>query len=144
MQQECTYSIKVARLNKRSNPWVTPDVVKLMYERDHVHAKAIKTKDNSLYNHYRSLRNHVTKVIQENKLKYYKDINPLYASDPKKMWSEIKRLVSSKRTPNVINCDISPDRFNRLFVNITKNQNRNFINEPDDYFMERPKKSLCV
>ena len=136
--------IKVARLKKRSNPWVTPDVVKLMYERDHVHAKVMKTKDDRLYNHYRSLRNHVTKVIQENKSKYYKEINSLCANDPKKMWSEIKRLVSSKRTPNVINCDISPDRFNRHFVNITKNQNRNFINEPDDFFMEMPIKYLCV
>ena len=85
--------IKVARLKKRSNPWVTPDVVKLMYDRDHVHAKAMKTKDDSLYNYYRSLRNHVTKVIQENKSKYYKEINSLCANDPKKMWSEIKRLV---------------------------------------------------
>ena len=131
--------IKVARLKKRSNPWVTPDVMKLMYERDHVHAKAMKTKDDSLYNHYRSLRNHVTKVIQENKSKYYKEINSLCANDPKKMWSEIKRLVSSKCTPNVINCDISPDRFNRHFVNITKNQNRNFINEPDDFLWKGPK-----
>ena len=131
--------IKVARLKKRSNPWVTPDVVKLMYERDHVHAKAMKTKDDSLNNHYRSLRNHVTKVIQENKLKYYKEINSLCVSDPKKMWSELKRLVSSKRTPNVINSDISPDRFNRHFVNITNNQNRNVINEPYDFLWKGPK-----
>ena len=60
--------IKVARLKKRWNPWVTPDVVKLMYERDHVYTKAVKTKDGSLYNHYRSLRNHVTNVIQENNI----------------------------------------------------------------------------
>ena len=38
----------------------------------------------------------------------------------------------------MINCDISRDSFNRHFVNFTKNQNRNFINEPDDFFLERP------
>ena len=59
------------------------------------------------------------------------------------MWSEIKRLVSSKRTPNVIICDISPERFNRHFFNITKNQNRNFINEPDDFLWKGPQ-SLYV
>ena len=69
-----------------------------------------------------------------------KNNNSLCAIDPKKMWSEIKRLVSSKRTPNVINCDIFLiDRLNRHFVNITKNHNRNFINEPGDFFMGRPK-----
>ena len=78
-------------------------------------------------------------MIQENKSKYHKEISSLCANDPKKMWSEIKRLVSSKRTPNVINCDISPDRFNIHFVNITKNQNRNFINEPDDFLWKGPK-----
>ena len=108
--------IKVSRLES------TPDVVIRMYERDHVHVKAMKTNDSSLYNQYRSPRNHVTKVIQENKLKYYKEINQWCASGLKKMWSEIKRLVSSKRIPNVINGGIPPNKFNRHFVNITKNQ----------------------
>ena len=36
--------IKVARLEKRSNPWITPDVVELMYKRDHVHAKSVRKK----------------------------------------------------------------------------------------------------
>ena len=82
--------IKVARLKKRSNPWITPDVVKLMYKRDHVHAKAVRTKSDILFDQYRSLRNQVTKVIKENKQKYHNEINSLCATDPKKMWSEIK------------------------------------------------------
>ena len=49
--------IKVARLKKRSNPWITPDVVKLMYKRDYVHAKAVRTKSDILFDQYRSLRN---------------------------------------------------------------------------------------
>ena len=81
--------IKEARLKKRSNPWITPDVVKLMYKRDHVHAKAVRTKSDTLFDHYRSLRNQITKVIKENKQKYYNEVNSLCATDPKKMWSEI-------------------------------------------------------
>ena len=41
--------IKVARLKKWSNPWITPEVVKLMYRRDHVHAKAVRTKSDILF-----------------------------------------------------------------------------------------------
>ena len=83
--------IKVARLKKRSNPCITPDVVKLMYKRDHVYAKAVRTKSNILFDQYRSLRNQVTQVIKENKQKYYNEIHSLCATDPKKMWSEIKK-----------------------------------------------------
>ena len=82
---------KVARLKRRSNPWITPDAVKLMYKRDHVHAKAVRTKNCKLFDQHRSLRNYVTKIIKENKQKYYNEINSLSASDPKKIWSEIKK-----------------------------------------------------
>ena len=80
-----------------------------MYEWDHVHTKALKTKSDSIYNPCQSLKNHVTKVMQENKLNCHKAINSLCPSDPKKMWHEIKE------------------------------SNRNFINDPDDFFMVRPK-----
>ena len=56
---------------------------------------------------------HITKIIKENKQKYYNEINSLSASNPKNMWSEIKKLVSNKSRSNPVNCDISPDRFKR-------------------------------
>ena len=49
--------IKTARLKVRSNPWMTSDIVKLMYKRDKIHELAVKRKDNSLMNEYRKLRN---------------------------------------------------------------------------------------
>ena len=131
--------IKIARFKKRSNPWITPDVVKLLYKRDHVHAKAVRTKSDILFDQYRSLRNQVTKVIKENKHKYYNEINSLCATDPKKMWSEIKKLVSSKARSNPMNCDISPDRFNSHFINITKNLDCNFKNKHVKFLWKGPK-----
>ena len=110
-----------------------------MYKRDHVHAKAVRTKSDILFDQYRSLWNQVTKVIKENKKKYYNEINSLCATDPTKMWSEIKKLVSSKARSNPVNCDISPDRFNRHFINITKNLDCNFKNKPDKFLWKGPK-----
>ena len=43
--------VKSLRLKKRSNPWMTHDIIKLMYERDHVHAKATQGNDSKLW-HY--------------------------------------------------------------------------------------------
>ena len=96
--------IKVARLKKRSNPWITPDVVKLMYKRDHVHAKAVRTKNDILFDQYRSLRNYVTKIIKENKQKYYNEINSLSASDPKKCGRKSKNWfqINLDRTQSTV------------------------------------------
>ena len=37
--------MKILRLNKRSSRWMTPDIIKLMDERDHVHAKATQSNE---------------------------------------------------------------------------------------------------
>ena len=37
--------IKSLRLKKRPNPWMTHDIIKTIYERDHVHAKATQSND---------------------------------------------------------------------------------------------------
>ena len=52
-------------------------------------------------------------------------INTLCTTDPKKMWSEIKKLVSSKAISKPVNCDISSDRFDSHVINITKNLDSN-------------------
>ena len=59
-----------ARLKARKNPWITPDIVKMMYERDHLHAKAIKYDDPILMNNYRKLRNRITSEIEKKKFAY--------------------------------------------------------------------------
>ena len=69
-----------------------------MYKWDHVHTKALKTKSDSIYNPCRSLKNHVTKVMQENKLNCHKAINSLCPSDPRKMWPEIKESKNQTET----------------------------------------------
>ena len=81
----------------------------------------------------------LTKVIKENKQKYYNDINSLCATDPKKIWSEIKKLVASKARSNLVKCDISPNRFNSHFINITKNLDSNLKDKPGTFLWKGPK-----
>ena len=40
--------MKSLRQKKRSNLWMTHDIIKLMYERDHIHAKATQSNDSKL------------------------------------------------------------------------------------------------
>ena len=87
--------MKSLRQKERSNSWMTHDTIKLMYERDHVHAKATQSNDSRLWQDYRKLRNKVTCIIKERKNVYFNDIHTLCRNDPK-MWSGIERLEPGK------------------------------------------------
>ena len=68
--------MKSLRLQKRSNPWMTHDIMKLMmYERHH---------DYKLWQDYRNLRNKVTCIIKERNNVYFNDIHTLGRNDPPK------------------------------------------------------------
>ena len=58
-------------------------IIKLMNERDHVHAKATQSIDSKLWQDYRNLRNKVTCIIKERKKVYFIDIHTLCRNDPK-------------------------------------------------------------
>ena len=131
--------MKSLRLKKRSNPWMTHDIIKLMYERDYVHAKATQSNDSKLWQDYRNLRNKVTCIIKERKNAYFNDIHTLCRNDPKKMWSEIKRLVPGKNKHSHITCDISANDFNHHFANIGKKMNSKFQNYDDNFLWKGPK-----
>ena len=55
------------------------------------------------------------------------------------MWSEIKKLASSKARSNPVNCDISLNRFNSHFINITKNLDSSLENKPGTFLWKGPK-----
>ena len=63
---------------------MTHDSMKLMCERDYVHAKATQSNDSKLWQDYRNLRNKVTCIIKERKNAYFNDIHTLCRNDPQK------------------------------------------------------------
>ena len=127
---------KTIRLKKRSNPWISADIIKLMYERDHVHKTATKNNDSALYGRYKRLRNQVTAMINANKKEYYKHVDALSKSDPKQMWGEIKQLVTNKPKHQQRLCNLTPQSFNKFFVQIGSSQvdSRGRMNANDIYW----------
>ena len=59
--------IKKRRLKNRFCPWNTPDIVKLMYTRDHRHKLARTSGDTAQWAEYKKLRNRVTAQTREEK-----------------------------------------------------------------------------
>ena len=105
---------KTARMKKRCSPWVTREVIDVMYRRDRAHARAIKSKDPELMNKYRRLRNEVNYVIERNKSSYMDNVFTTSRNNPRKFWAEMKRLVPKVNMKSIPRT-ISADDFNVYF-----------------------------
>ena len=127
-----------ARLKARKNPWITPDIVKMMYERDHLHAKAIKYDDPILMNNYRKLRNRITSEIEKKKFEHFSDMNNECKHNPRKIWEELKSVLPDKINFKSIPKNLNADTFNKYFVEAPQNLNSKFSKEPGDLYWKGP------
>ena len=93
--------LRKMRVRNKHSPWITHDIVKLMYERDFAHRKAKSNGSNTvLWDDYRRLRNLVTNKILQSKNSYLADITPKIKTDSKTMWKELGRVVGNKKRDN--------------------------------------------
>ena len=77
--------LKTYRVKSRSSPWITQDIIYLMYRRDHIYKKANKTKNNELLKKYQILRDKVVDEIRKAKQNYFtREI--CNDTNPQKMW----------------------------------------------------------
>ena len=108
------------RLKSRSNPWITPNIVKLMYRRDFLHKRAVTLKDESAWDEYKNMRNAVNREVNTTKRIYYDNVVTLNRNEPKILWRKINDLVREKKSSNSNVHDISASEFNRYFSTIGK------------------------
>ena len=73
-------------LKDRKCPWITPDVVKLMYRRDCIHGKAVNSNNDLEWNEYRSMRNYINSIVKRAKEQYYENIVDENSQNPKTLW----------------------------------------------------------
>ena len=59
--------MKIIRVRNRHNPWMSPEILSLMYKRDHIHKKAVKTGDMTLWEEFKHMRNKVVHDINNAK-----------------------------------------------------------------------------
>ena len=81
------------RLRNRYNPWITPQIIKMMYQRDYMHRKAVDTQCDDMWQKYRELRNKINNAIKFDRQQYYEDAIVSNQRNPKSMWKKINELV---------------------------------------------------
>ena len=85
-----------ARLKARKNPWITPDIVKMMYGRDHLYAKVIGYDYLILMNSYKKLCNRITSEIEKKKVEHFSNMHNKCKRNPRKIWKELKSVLPDK------------------------------------------------
>ena len=105
------------RLKHRHNPWIDSNIVSMMYHRDYIKQKAVKLKDENLFNEYKRLRNDITCKIRQAKKSYFENELNVNAGNPGKIWKTISKITKGN-TFDDNSCDISATDFNEYFANI--------------------------
>ena len=89
--------LKKRRLGNTPTPWITPEIRKLMKERDAT-KKATK-KSPERWSIYKHLRNKVTQKIRDAIQSHYLGLIEENKGDPKRMWQVINKVLD-KATPS--------------------------------------------
>ena len=106
------------RLKHRNNPWITPVITKMIYERNHLHDNAIRFNDRNLWQQYKKKRNAINNLIKDEKRIYHANTIKDHKYDPKKMWKRINELIKQNKSSNTGLNDVSASKLNAYFSTI--------------------------
>ena len=81
---------------KHSEKWINNTILSEMRQRDYLHRKAIKSKNEKDWHFYRAARNRVLKHINEANREFIDEAISSANSKPKVIWSRLKHLLPSK------------------------------------------------
>ena len=129
---------KTRRLKSRYCPWISTDIIKLMYARDHAHKVAARGDDNDLWLQYRTLRNKVTATVRKAKSDYFQKEFLHSTSNPKKTWNIINKLTNSRVNNLSPSQDLNADDFNNYFSSIGESTVKSLGNNCDDITWSHP------
>ena len=103
--------MRTSRMKIRNKPWVTQDVVKEIYKRNHLYNQAKINKDEISMKVYKQQRNKVTSMIRHNKRMYFEHaIN----SGKNTIW-ELVNQVCPRRQQSQIKSNITANDFGLHF-----------------------------
>ena len=90
--------VKEVRIKGRTEPWMTSDILELIYERDRILNLANQNKSvKELRNLYNQLRNQVTDKIKKAKANYFSEKVEEHRNNPKILWKQFKSLGYSNK-----------------------------------------------
>ena len=108
--------LKTVRVKDRHNPWMTNELLQLMYERDCLHRKATANKNSDIWEQYKQSRNRVVYAIKQAQKTYYQDRVASQHGNKSAMWSSLKPIMGTSKSDCPI--PITPQVFNDYFTTV--------------------------
>lgn len=131
-----------ARLKSRKSPWITKEIIQIMYRRDYVHKKAIQLEDSDLWSEYKMLRNQVTSMIRNAKREYY-ELHLIGEQNENNIWKILHTILPSKYSLHDSNTDLSADDFCNHFSEIGHKTAETVHNDSNDLPWKGPTSQHC-
>lgn len=92
---------KTMRIRGTQTPWLTREISSLIRSRNKAKKKAVKSKLDSDWTHFKSLRNKVNRLIEKSKRSYYSDLIAQNANDSSNLWATIKKILPTKACASI-------------------------------------------
>jgi hypothetical protein len=109
--------IKTMRLKQRLNPWMTNEIIKMMYKRDYIKQQADKNKCGKLYEEYKRIRNYINTKIKQAKSDYFNGEFFKHMSNSKTQ-SKLFKQALNKKNNSTIPQELTAESFNTFFSEI--------------------------
>ena len=107
----------MSKLKKlESNPWMTNEILALIYKRDYTHRMAVRRSSSNKMNEYKKLRNLVISTIRNSQSYYKKTITANKSCD---VWKAVNQSLGKNRKSSITS-DLSPDAWNDHFASVGK------------------------
>jgi hypothetical protein len=110
--------VRVHRVRSRQQPWINRDMLQLMYDRDYLHRKAIKSKTQNDWELYKTARNHVTHQVRQVKSDFIQSQIHKHTGDSRGMWRSLNHVLPSKKNASSATSDLNAEEFNNFFTSI--------------------------
>ena len=102
-------------LNLRSKPWITLAIRKSIFVKNKLYKKYLKSKLPYYHLKFKYYRNRLNHLIKVSKKQYYNDYFHANRSNPKKIWTGIKRIITLRPE-----CNHAPKKINNNNTDITE------------------------
>ena len=121
--------------------WITVDLRKQMYKRDHPRRVATRSKSPIDYQNYRVQRNKTRTCLRNAKQDYYDTVIRESANKPKSLWANLKQLLPKSTSTSTLSvmlgdAEVSDplgisSAFNTFFTTVGSDLAKQFANQAD-------------
>ena len=126
---KCFPLTKLSRKRAKDKPWITYALRRCSQKKNSLYKKWIKTRDLCDERKYKSYKKVFAKAVQGAELVYYKELFDLKTNSAKKLWSNLNKVCSFKKSKS------SMSTIQKLIINNTEIiDNREICNELNKYF----------